>query len=221
VSLSSVIILFKTGNDRVAYTLTGNLTTTRNISVLMGSGNDSFDAVLRRNLLSTADLSLSVLGQRGNDSLRTTIIGLQQDRSVFNLFHDGGPGDDTLTARSATFVQLGRNAFFNSFLRGAGGKDSITYNYQSRVDGSLSLLASGDGGADEINTLMVLSGTNVGMLQPSSVLGGGGNDKLRFVIRNTGQVVTINSAINGGGGFNECIRSTDVLSFRCERDTVI
>ena len=56
---------------------------------------------------------------------------------------------------------------------------------------------------------------------PSSLLGGPGDDKLTFLVHNPGPALSLNLSLDGDGGFNTAVRTTNVAAFNVQSDTVV
>jgi hypothetical protein len=219
--ITDIIITGSSQADTVAYNLTGDLTGTRNVFANLGAGDDRFDAFLRRNLLANSQLNLTVLGGAGNDTINSTTVAQLGANASLNIFFDGGSGNDKLTALTTSFVAIAPTASYNVALEGGSGNDGLFTNYQGKMDGTLNLWMDGAGGNDVLSGVYTLIPGSIGTMPPALLSGGPGNDNLTLIIDNHGIGQSNNSIIDGGSGFNADTRTTNVLSFNCQSDTVV
>jgi hypothetical protein len=102
-SISAIVVSTLGGNDVVVYNLTGNLTTTRLVSVDLGKGADSFTFNMN---------GFSVSGTSTNLGITAT----------------GDGGGDTLTL-NANGSSVAPDAIMQVQFSGNAGKDAIVFNY--------------------------------------------------------------------------------------------
>jgi len=101
--VSAIVVNTGGGNDTVEYDLTGDLTTTRLVSVDLGKGADAFTVNLNQHTISGASTNLGI-----------TSSG------------DGGGDALTLNANGAT---VSPEAHMSVDFSGNAGKDAIAFNY--------------------------------------------------------------------------------------------
>jgi len=216
-AVGQVIVNLVNGNDQVSYTLNGPLTSSsRSIAVSLGRGDDRFTANLLGGTSVSGNLGITVFGQQGNDRLTGTAVGTFAGVSAFGWTTLGGQGDDLLEFQQS--ANTNENASESITQVGGNGTDRITTNYLGRLNGLFSTTDVGGGGEDRISVTIVVANNSTGQLVGSAVLGGGADDNLTFLIPNSGQAFVFNQVLDGGGGFNTCTRTTNVLAFRCQRD---
>src|SRR5262245_21332593 len=221
VHIDNVFVSTGRGNDRVSYSLTGDLQGSRFIGVSLGAGQDRFNAVVRRDLRSGSSLNVNVNGGGGNDTLRLTQIGSLLPGSLLAYSASGGAGNDTVAFQSTNLVTVNQGSAILLNLAGGGGVDAITATYSGQQNGVLNLAADGGGGDDHAFVEFEIFPGSRGVVAPSRVGGGAGNDNLTFIIRNRGTGFSANQLLDGGSGFDRCQRTTDVISINCEIDEVV
>jgi hypothetical protein len=221
VPISRVMVQTGAGDDRVSYNMTSNLVVPREVDVSLGAGNDQFGAMLRWNILTGGSLTLNVNGNSGNDRLEATMIGSLAANTALRLNFDGGPGSNILNVFSASFVNVGVGASVGINLTGNGFADHIFSQYQGQMNGSYSVNASGGRGVNNITADIEMAPGSTGTVLPSRLTGGPLDDTLTFVVHNPGTASSNNQSIDGRGGFDTCFRTTNVVVFSCESDTVL
>jgi hypothetical protein len=215
VRITAVVVALGAGNDDVTYNLTGNLQSGRGVSVGLGPGNDTFSGFFRQNLNTNAALSLSVSGGNGFDRMTNVVVSQMLAGSNFTTFFDGGGGNDRLTVQTSTFAGVAAGASYNTAILGGGGNDTINDNYQGVLNGTMSLLVQagkGDGGRQSAGASVSILPGSTGTFVPSAVVGGRGNERLRFVLFNNSSAVAVNQFIVAGRGFDVCTRTANVAA---------
>ena len=101
--VGAIVVNTYEGNDSVAYTLTGPLSTTRLVSVDLGRGADTFTADLTGQTISGASTNLGISA-------------------------NGGGGGDTLVL-NAVGTTVAPEARLSVEFYGEGGKDTIVFNH--------------------------------------------------------------------------------------------
>jgi hypothetical protein len=209
------------GSERVVYNLVGDLTTARVVNAQLGGGDNSFQAVLRRNILTGGNLALNVAGGAGNDHLQAVMIGSLAANAHLAINYSGGGGNDTLNVISATLVNVAAGATLDVNLNGGGRSDHIFSDYEGQMNGEYSVNETGGRAASGLFADVEFAPGSTGRMGPSHFQGGPGNDKLTFIVHNQGRVIALNNTLDGGGGFNTCVRTTNVAGFRCARDRIV
>lgn len=122
--VTSIVLRMANGNDRVSYSLTGDLAagTARSLEVWLGNGNDGFVGDISGNLLDGSSLDLAVRGWNGNDRLRLAAEGDVGTDASLSVFLSGSNGKDEVTS-SYSGVLLG---VLNWDVMGCNGKDLLT-----------------------------------------------------------------------------------------------
>ncbi len=228
--LTAVRINMGRRNDRVTYNLTAGLrpNAQRTITANLGRGNDRFALVVGATVIpGTATTSPGVLG------------GLDAG-SALTLNANGDAGNDSITVNATRRFDIGNNAAAVFNLMGGAGDDSISCDVTSSLSaasassggllggtttagaGALALTANGGGGADTVFGVLNLRGGNT----TASVAGNGGDDNLGLIASfdDTDQPQNptgIKAVLDGGGGFNRCVRTANVTGSRCQQDFVI
>jgi hypothetical protein len=221
VPISNIQIIKGNGNDHIIYNLIGDLTTARRLDAILGNGNNTFLAILRRNLNPGANLSLNVLGGAGNDKLEAVMIGSLATNANMNINFDGGGGNNILNVLSATFVNVAAGANLRINLNGDGNNDLVFSDYEGVMNGTYQIRSTGGFGSNKIYQDIELAPGSTGTVLPSSVVGGPGHDRLSFFVHNPGTASSNQLFINGLSGFNRCVRTVNVAVFNCDTDLVV
>ena len=91
--------------------------------------------------------------------------------------------------------------------------DVIDFLYRGELDGTLELVASGDGNNDTVRAWLVLDGGSTGTLgnplRPARVRGGTENDALTFLLQNNGHAMVF-AQIMGDGGDDDFLFTPNV-----------
>jgi hypothetical protein len=220
VAISQIVVNAGGGNDRLVYNLVGDLVTPRVLSANLGNGTNSFQAVLRRNILTGGDLTLNVQAGRGNDRLSAVVIGSLASGAGLHLNFNGGGGDNVLDVAFAHFVNIDAGASIDLGLLGGGGSDRISTTYQGVMNGTLSVNSSGGRRSNVISQDIELQAGSTGTVAPSSVKGGPQPDRLQFIVHNPGTASANRNTIFGGR-FDDCFRTTNVVVTACGTDHVL
>ena len=128
--IDTVVVRTGNGNDKVVYTLTGNLTTARSIDIALGNGLDRADltfgsAVAARDI--GQNLSVKVDGGNAKDTVNAGFsINLLANASV-NLDLQGGEGSDVVTAQ-ASVGTADSTSKLHAHVLGGNGPDNVTLN---------------------------------------------------------------------------------------------
>ncbi len=218
-AITSVVIRGGGGSEDVTYTITGPLSSSRTIDARLGGSEDSFQLNLRHGIASGSSLSARVNGGGGMDRIGFKDQGALQSGSSLQFEANGGGDIDKVVANLKGTVAAGASATFD--LNGGGGDDAVRLGYGGRLDGTLQFRLNAGAGRDVAVANVVLSGGSTGTLAPSTVSGGGGADRLDFLVHDHGHAVTYNQAVNGGGGTDEVFRTSDVFPTLSEFDNVV
>lgn len=221
VAITDVIVIGSRQADRVQYNLVGDLVGRRSLYVDLKAGDDRFDAFLRRNLRSNANLQIAVRGGQGNDRITSTTVAQLAAGAVLDVYLEGGAGDDTVRALTTSFVGISPNAQYNVSLSGGAGNDILQATYQGRMDGTMSLFMDCGSGNDKASATYTLMRGSTGSMQPAALLGGSGNDDLTMLIGNFGTGLTLNNLLDGGGGFDVATRTTNVITVAVSEDNIV
>jgi hypothetical protein len=221
VPISNVVVSTARGNDRVAYNLIGDLTTARLVDVSLGGGADQFTATVRRNLLAGSSLTINAHGAGGPDTLDAVVIGSLAANARLAFNYDGGAADNSLSVRTASAVTVSPGAVLTENLTGGGFSDHIVSRYQGVMSGSLQINARGGRGPNTLSADIELAPGGTGQVLPSALIGGPRQDTLTFIVHNPGTVAANSQSLDGDGGFDTAIRTTNVVVFHVERDRVV
>jgi hypothetical protein len=221
VPITNVVVNTGRGDDRVAYNLIGNLTTTRTVTASLGSGTDHFVATIRRNLLSGSGLTITANGGGGPDNLEAVIIGSLSANSRLTVNYDGGRGDNHIRVTTASFVNVGAGAALTENLNGNGGADRVVSEYQGLLSGTFQINELGGHGPNVLKADVEIATGSTGRILPSTVVGGPRNDLLTFIVHNRSTVPANNQFLDGGGGFDIAFRTTNVIVSNVEVDNVV
>jgi hypothetical protein len=191
----------------------------RVISGDLGKGNDRFTANVN-GVLSRGQLSVKVLGNKGNDTMTLNRTIPMNSGSKLVCALNGGPGNDTLIVNSLSVspvLDVPEQAEMNVILLGGQGNDKMAMNFAGDLDGSLNFLADGGVGKDTINaafTLDVGSGflSRLGQVPVSPapslsahIFADQGQDHLSLAVTKTGNGnVQSDALIDGGPQTDTC-----------------
>lgn len=221
VAISDIVVLGSRQDDRVEYNLTGDLRGRRGLFVDLGRGNDIFNGFLRRNLTASASMNISVRGASGDDRISSVTVAQLASGSSLDVFLDGGSGNDQVRSLTTSFVGIAAGARFDAFVSGGSGDDNIQATYQGQMNGSAGLAVTAGSGNDVVTSLYSLTRGSTGSMPPVVVFGDAGNDDLTLLITNFGTGLTLNNLLDGGSGFDEGMRTTNVIGISLERDRVV
>jgi hypothetical protein len=222
VPITNVQIRGGAGVEIITYNMTGSLVGGRIVDAFLGGSSDKFKMTVRRDFTAGASLNVTAFGAAGDDVLSTTLIGNMAQPSQLNFNANGGAGFDNLQFQTTSSVTIGNGSSVRLGLAGAGGSDVIRTEYNGTLNGSLAFTNAGGGARDAVRALVNVFGGSTGILEPSLVSGGGGDDRLRFaVFNNSNTAITFNQVADGNGGTDSCVRTNDVLQINCEFDNVI
>jgi hypothetical protein len=220
VAISRIELNAGGGNDRVTYNLIGDLVTSRVLDANLGNGSNTFQAVLRRNILSGGSLSLNVQGGSGTDHLSAVVIGSLAANTQLRVSFNGLGGDNVLDVAFAHFVNVAAGASIGLGLFGGGGSDRISMAYQGVMSGTFTSNATGGRRSNVISQDIELQGGSTGTVGPSSIRGGPQPDRLQFIVHNPG-TASANQNTIFGGRFDDCFRTTNVVVTACGTDHVV
>jgi hypothetical protein len=221
VPIRTVVVNTTGGDDRVAYNLIGDLSTPRTLNLNLGGGSDRFVATIRRNLLTGSSLSITANGGGGPDNLQAVLIGSLGASSQLALNYDGGRSDNIIRISSASVVNVGPGASLTENLIGNGGSDRIVTQYQGVLAGNLQINAHGGHGPNTMNADIEVAAGSSGRILPSSLIGGPRDDTLTFLVHNSSGIPANNQFLDGDGGFNTAVRTSNVIVSHVARDRVV
>jgi hypothetical protein len=221
VPISNVVVSTGRADDRVAYNLIGDLTTARLIDVSPGGGADQFTATVRRSLLAGSSLTINAHGGPGPDTLEAVVIGSLAANSRLAFNYDGGSANNTLSVRTASAVSVAAGASLTENLTGGGFSDHIVSRYQGVMSGRLQINARGGRGPNTLSVDIEMAAGSTGQVLPSSLVGGPRQDTLTFVVHNPGTAASNSQSLDGDGGFDTAVRTTNVVVSHVERDRVV
>jgi hypothetical protein len=237
------------GNLRItADGVTRNFTAVNNVFVNAGDGTDTVtynqgtsahSANLTRDLFVHVDLSSNASGVDRFTANVFGNVGFVQDGEVqkrtLGFIVNGGGGRDriAINANHDTDVLAGSTLFLRA--NGGDANDQITVDYAGDLDGTLDLIAAGEGGNDVVavnarldagSSGRVVSTDDDGHLGSALVRGDLGNDSVTFAVRvAAGATAGVDAVLDGGFGFfldNDTGRHTaNVRTAFLEHDLVI
>lgn len=96
--IAAITVDAQGGDDVVTYNVTAPLTSSRNIDVNLGTGNDTFTANMNgQGLAQNISLDISAYGQGGKDALTLNAQNFNTDmNSILNIDFVGGPGKNSV-----------------------------------------------------------------------------------------------------------------------------
>jgi hypothetical protein len=217
--INNVAVTTGRGNDSVFYTLTGDLTSPRSVSVNTLGGQDHISIALRANVLNGASWTGNVQGGNGNDALTVNQVGLIGTGSRVSLTSDMGFGNDTVSVFTGGIISTGGGMSIT--LAGNLGADKIFYGFNGQSNGMQSLMIDAGPGDDNVFANYELNDQSTGTILPSFILGNDGNDILTLVVHNRGTGFTNDQIIDGGNGIDRAFRTNAVVTSNVELDTVV
>jgi hypothetical protein len=226
-AISVIEVDTKGGNDEVAYTLTGNLVTTRTIQVRLGRGNADFTANVNGNITSSGVLNLDGYGGSGNQSMTVNQTG-----SVAGTFFptlNGGRGTNNLTYNGTGDILAG--GYIAPEISGGTGNNTLTSSYAGKVDGNYgdSLAIKGGTGNNVITDNIQVGPNSTGTIgtsssRPAVVEGGRGTNRIHFAVIGDPSATQVHvfAEVMGGRGRNIVEQTPDVKTVNVGKsDTVL
>jgi hypothetical protein len=244
VAITNVAVLSGEGVEHVSYNVTRTLETPRYVFASLGGSNDSFRMNLTNGLGPAVSLSLTVNGGPGDDHIQLKSTTLDPGASLrfvanggggkdviqlkasslrpgasLQFVANGGGGKDLISADVLGTIALGSSLSIRA--TGAAGNDFMRFHFGGILRGTVTMNSMGGPGNDFIRQSMTLAPDSTGRVIPGWILGGAGNDQIRYLVRDYGKCITFNQQVNGGLGTDEVIRTTNVRQIFCELDTVL
>jgi hypothetical protein len=222
VTIDNVSIQLSRNNDNITYFLAGPLSGNRFVLANLSTGTDSFTALGVGGLLPRANLVFSVGGlpRRQGDHITGAFSGDVQPGSSLLWTTFGATGNNTLSFNLAGNIRAGGSVLVSQL--GGLGSNEISAVYGGLLTGSLGLANLGGQGNNNVFADVELNPGSTGTLVPSMVTGGNGTDDLAFLVHDpTHAAIVYNQVLDGGGGFNVCARTSNVMSFGCSLDDVL
>jgi hypothetical protein len=201
-----IVVNAQDGNDQVEYTyLPGAAGFPRTLYADLGNGNDEFLGLISSPLVA-ANLTITALGQQGNDALRVATAAMTS----------AGP--------LPMNVRIAPNKTVNVSLDGGIDNDVAFLAYRGVLNGNLLMNVNGNAGQDSLfANVNLLAGSN-GHLGTSAavakVTGGADNDEVSFLVKKAGTPV-INARLDGGLGIDRALRTNYVVGVGSETNQVL
>jgi hypothetical protein len=222
--VSGIVVHTGNGDDSVSYSLTGKMTTSRSITIDLGSGQDA--ALLNFSKgVSASGLNVKVHDGSGTDRV-AAIFGAIHNTHL-NLTSSGGSDidlfdarfDGAITGTANVVVNAQNGAGWNGIdigfqsniastshvaVNAVGGKNpgTIHVNYQGQLDGSLVINEHAGRSGDFLASKVTLAPGSTGRLQ-DHLMGGVGDDLLMLNLKdNSHRMKSVQASVNGGAGFN-------------------
>jgi hypothetical protein len=234
--ITEVVIYTGAGHDSVFYQMAGPVLpgVIRDVGVILGNGSDTFTASVG-NVGMNADVQFGVDGGNGNDVLQAIATGTIAKGARLEFAYDGEGGNNNLLAYASNvnvqpgatlqFALYGDNAEAASDTAHLGGHNFLQVFYSGQMDGTLVLDDRCDGGTpgslggvvnDDITLSNGSTGTVRGVITAPGygavVRGGVGIDWLRFVIHAPKTAHVTNAGIQGDGGLDVAIHTSNVAT---------
>ncbi|WP_435015694.1 hypothetical protein TA3x_003240 [Tundrisphaera sp. TA3] len=209
-------VLGKKGNDKISYSLDGDLVKSQIVLVDGSAGNDRFTANINGNVNNSAGLDVECYGGAGNDTMVVNQRGAILQGSLISYLQ-GDAGNDKLTFNGSGPVAQG--ASIVPEFSGGAGNDKITTEYSGVIQGNFIYNLTVDGGAGNDNivtNINVAAGSTgsvgSGSALPAAVQGGAGNDKIRYTVRLAPSVTNfaVNAVVIGNKGRDQITRTANV-----------
>ncbi|MFO0863075.1 MAG: hypothetical protein U0744_00175 [Gemmataceae bacterium] len=192
-SIEDISIDLDDGNDKLTYTLVGDLTVNRDVFSLMGSGNDIFKGVYQANIGNVTH-HLATFGENGNDAASIDAIGANFSAGSNLGGIDIAAGADVSWNLSDGF---GVNAGYFS-------DDSYIILYNGELDGDLSVKIDTGSGDDFLRMQAEIDSGSTGNLTAKMNAGAGGDFIDARVRKNTGaSAADVYVDVDGGLGIDD------------------
>jgi hypothetical protein len=216
--------------DSVTYNLNGSLTATnRSVNVQFGNGQgDAFTASVYGDV-SDGLLALQANAGTGGATLHAGLYGRLTGSGQVNVQLRGGIGADQISVDARNGVNVGPQARLAVQVDAGAGKDQVDVAYEGELRGTLYLDALGGSDDDTVSAALTLDGYSDGLLtgplsgsslrDAAAVRGGGGNDRLSFVVSTSGTLNGYSAAeVDGGAGTDFAYTAGGFLikRFNCE-----
>lgn len=180
--IKNIVVATGDGADRVYYQLSSHLLPgqERNVTALLGNGNDYFLA----NLHSPAGVPSDL---RAGSSLNITV--------------NGGDGNDHLVANALGGVDVALGAKLAVNLNGWTGNDLIRAYYAGENDGTVAFNLDGVSGNDRIHGYVYARLGSTGVISAEED-GGTGNDYMTLAVYKPLTATLAKAQIDGGAGLD-------------------
>ncbi|HVS35843.1 MAG TPA: hypothetical protein VMS17_09695, partial [Gemmataceae bacterium] len=236
--VQQILINSTTGNDTINYALTNPLTTSEQLKLKLGSGNDTVKLDFSKGVTAPS-LGVSINGGGGDENVAVdfgaiTNTNLQlsanlgdswgQFNAAFNgpiggtakvgVNVQGGPGYQGVNVKiNANIAALAQVAVTENL----GSQEATTHlNYSGKLDGKLSVQLNGGTSWNWLESHFNLTPGSTGSLFAHEI-GGPSADLLILTINNAGsRLKSLDALINGEGGLNsaESTGNVKVLNAR-------
>jgi hypothetical protein len=227
------------GKDRIDYQLTDVLTTSEQIDLDLGKGQNQTNLNFSKGIAAPR-LSINVHGgQKGYDEVDAVFGTIRNTQLDFLARYGNGQnrlradlnGDVTGSAK-VNFDVLGGQLFDGLNLRahanvgaaaqlilhanGGLGKDTVHVDYWGRVDGKLTVLAEGGQEDDWVESNVWLTPGSKGILD-ARVNGGTGHDLLVLKVHDQGSRLKSEKAVlDGKGGDSQAVHTANVRVYNAK-----
>jgi hypothetical protein len=230
--VQKVAIQSATGNDKVNYTLLNRLTASEQISLNLGTGNDTVSLDFSKGV-SAPSLSINVAGDQGADHVNAVFGAIQNTHLNFATHLGSGPSllyaafNGALTGTAAVNVSAKANAAYDGIdieahgniaptasltitEQGGPGKDTMHANYWGKADGHLTINLTGGAQFDWIESDVYLAAGSSGWVS-DKLLGSPQDDLLILRLYDSGTHLKSRTAIiDGAGGYNVAVHTPNV-----------
>ncbi len=237
--VQKVAIQSATGNDRVNYTLLNRLTASEQITLNLGTGNDTVSLDFSKGV-SAPSLSINVTGAQGSDHVNAVFGAIQNTHlnfatqlgtqpSQYSAALNGG-----LTGTANVNVSVKANAAYDGMNvqvhgnvaptaslaiteQGGLGKDTFHADYWGKVDGHLTINLVGGKQFDWLESTVTLAAGSSGWVY-DKVLGSPQDDLLMLRLYDAGTHLHSRTAqIDGAAGYNIAVRTPNVQLFHVQQ----
>ncbi len=177
----------KGGADTFSYKLENTLTHKQVVFLELGAGADqaSFDLAAG---VSGANLKIEVDGGAGADTISSTIGDLAAAQVA--LFFNGGAGADTISL-DGVGATISSDSRLRAKLFGEAGKDTLTANFEGRIDGILNIQNDGGKGVDNVVTNITATTESAGTLRAKASGRQGVDEVTLNVVDNSGEEASL------------------------------
>ena len=230
--VQQILINSKTANDKIDYALTGALTTSEQLRLSLGSGNDQVHLDFTKGV-SAPSLKINVDGGAGNQSIGAdfgaiTNTQLQLAANLGNgwdhfsaSFHGnlagtahadvnvhGGHGIEGVNVQANGNIGAAAQLSVEAYL--GTSNNTAHVNYTGKLDGRLAILEQGGPSWNWLETHVNLTPGSTGSVYVRE-LGGPSSDLLILTINTAGsQPRSIDALLNGGTGVNTSMHTANV-----------
>jgi hypothetical protein len=220
--LTGIRVRARGGDDVITYTQTKSLSSgqSRRVVIDMGTEHDDVTVALNGGLSANSRLNLAVRGGSGQCQINVTGGGTIASNAALLMNLSAGGDANRIRGSEAANIASGGSLTMNVI--GGGNSNVLTVAQRGQALGFVNGKASAGGQFERINMLLTPAAGSTGLVT-ARVLGGPGNDAVRFIARKivVFDKVGFDAVLNGGAGINTCTRTAVVSAVNCAIDHVV